>query len=279
MAPRTLNLATATCAAAAAAAAAAACYFYRRRRCAATVAPRVLVASTSEAKLAAVKAALGAREVTSLPAPSLVEDQPIGTDRCVKGLSNRLKSITAAAAEGYDYAVAMESGLVRLQCAPPRHHATTPPPQQATRPPGHLATKQARRARTRATRPKPKPVPPHLPPPLYRHHLAATALPPPPYRHLLPPPCRHRPAAAHVHRSLSGTGGPPERWLESALVVVLDLRTGAPAPPTRTRTLTRTLTLTLTGHLHAPGRPRPRHPRSSRGPRGRGCSPRTRRLG
>ena len=127
MAPRTLSLATATCAAAAAAAAAAA-YFYRRRR-AATIAPRVLVASTSQAKLAAVKAALGAREVTSLPAPSLVEDQPIGTDRCMRGLSNRLKSITAAAAEGYDYAVAIESGLVRLQCAPPRHHhhATTPP--------------------------------------------------------------------------------------------------------------------------------------------------------
>ena len=202
MAPRTLSLATATCAAAAAAAAAAA-YFYRRRR-AATIAPRVLVASTSQAKLAAVKAALGAREVTSLPAPSLVEDQPIGTDRCMRGLSNRLKSITAAAAEGYDYAVAIESGLVRLQCAPPRHHATTPP--------RHHATKQARRARTRATRPKPKPVP--LPP--YRHR----------YRHLLPPPCSHRPAVAHAARSLTGTGGPPERWLESAIVVVLDLRTG-----------------------------------------------------
>jgi len=134
MAPRTLSLATATCAAAAAAAAAA--YFYRRRR-AATIASRVLVASTSQAKLAAVKAALGAREVTSLPAPSLVEDQPIGTDRCMRGLSNRLKSITAAAAEGYDYAVAIESGLVRLQCAPPRHpsprhHATTPPRHQAS---------------------------------------------------------------------------------------------------------------------------------------------------
>ena len=136
MAPRTLSLATATCAAAAAAAM---CYLYRRRR-AATVAPRVLVASTSQAKLAAVKAALGAREVTSLPAPSLVEDQPIGTDRCMRGLSNRLKSITAAAAEGYDYAVAIESGLVRLQCAPPRHHATTPPRHHATTPPRHLAT-------------------------------------------------------------------------------------------------------------------------------------------
>ena len=131
---RTLSLATAACAAAAA------CYFYRRRR-AATIAPRVLVASTSLAKLAAVKAALGAREVTSLPAPSLVEDQPIGTDRTMKGVSNRLKSITAAAAEGYDYAVAIESGLVRLH--------------------------------------------------------------------------------------LSGTGGPPERWLETAVVVVLNLRTGA----------------------------------------------------
>ena len=142
---RTLSLATAACAAAAA------CYFYRRRR-AATIAPRVLVASTSLAKLAAVKAALGAREVTSLPAPSLVEDQPIGTDRTMKGVSNRLKSITAAAAEGYDYAVAIESGLVRLQCASPRHHATKPPCYHATKPPSHPATKspshQATHART-----------------------------------------------------------------------------------------------------------------------------------
>ena len=218
MAPRTLSLATATCAAAAAAAAAA--YFYRRRR-AATIAPRVLVASTSQAKLAAVKAALGAREVTILPAPSLVEDQPIGTDRCMRGLSNRLKSITAAAAEGYDYAVAIESGLMRLQCAPhtpPRHHATRH--HATTTPPRRHATKQARRARTRATRPKPKPVPPHLPPPPCCHRPAATALPPPAAT------CSHRPAVAHAHRSLTGTGGPPERWLESAIVVVLNLRTG-----------------------------------------------------
>ena len=215
MAPRTLSLATATCAAAAAAAAAA--YFYRRRR-AATIAPRVLVASTSQAKLAAVKAALGAREVTSLPAPSLVEDQPIGTDRCMRGLSNRLKSITAAAAEGYDYAVAIESGLVRLQCAPPRHpsprhHATTPP----SKPDAHAHAPPARS--------------PNLCRHTYRHHLAATTLTPPPCRHrptatALPPRCSHRPAVAHAPRSLTGTGGPPERWLESAIVVVLDLRTG-----------------------------------------------------
>ena len=187
MAPRTLSLATATCAAAAAAAAAA--YFYRRRR-AATIAPRVLVASTSQAKLAAVKAALGAREVTSLPAPSLVEDQPIGTDRCMRGLSNRLKSITAAAAEGYDYAVAIESGLVRLQCAPPRHHATTPPRHHATSPP----SKPDAHAH----------APPARSPNLCRHHPTATAtattLPPPPCRHLLPPaltalPPPTRPAA------------------------------------------------------------------------------------
>ena len=148
---RTLSLATAACAAAAA------CYFYRRRR-AATIAPRVLVASTSLAKLAAVKAALGAREVTSLPAPSLVEDQPIGTDRTMKGVSNRLKSITAAAAEGYDYAVAIESGLVRLQCASPRHHATTPPNHHATMPPSHPATQppsyQATKPRTHAHAPR-----------------------------------------------------------------------------------------------------------------------------
>ena len=198
---RTLSLATAACAAAAA------CYFYRRRR-AATIAPRVLVASTSLAKLAAVKAALGAREVTSLPAPSLVEDQPIGTDRTMKGVSNRLKSITAAAAEGYDYAVAIESGLVRLQCASPRHHATKPPCYHATKPPSHAATKlpshQATHARTRATRPKPKSA---------RHHC----------RRRLPSPS----TVAHAHRSLSGTGGPPERWLETAVVVVLNLRTGA----------------------------------------------------
>ena len=181
MAPRTLSLATATCAAAAAAAAVA--YFYRRRR-AATIAPRVLVASTSQAKLAAVKAALGAREVTSLPAPSLVEDQPIGTDRCMRGLSNRLKSITAAAAEGYDYAVAIESGLVRLQCAPARHHATTPPRHHATTPPCH----QASQTRT------------HTRHPPEAQTCAATTLPPPPYRHLLPPPCRHRPTATCCHR-------------------------------------------------------------------------------
>jgi hypothetical protein len=140
-------LATATCAAAAAAAA---CYFYRRRR-ASTIAPRVLVASTSQAKLKAVKAALGAREVTSLPAPSLVEDQPIGTDRTMKGVSNRLKSITAAAAEGYDYAVAIESGLVRLQCAPPRHHATKPPCHQAT--PPHTHTHAHTRTHTHTSHP------------------------------------------------------------------------------------------------------------------------------
>jgi hypothetical protein len=150
-------LATATCAAAAAAAA---CYFYRRRR-ASTIAPRVLVASTSQAKLKAVKAALGAREVTSLPAPSLVEDQPIGTDRTMKGVSNRLKSITAAAAEGYDYAVAIESGLVRLQCAPPRHHATKPPCHQATTPHTHTHA----HTHTPRTRPKPKSVRHRLPSP------------------------------------------------------------------------------------------------------------------
>ena len=182
MAPRTLNLATATCAAAAAAAAA--CYFYRRRRCAATVAPRVLVASTSEAKLATVKAALGAREVTSLPAPSLVEDQPIGTDRCVKGLSNRLKSITAAAAEGYDYAVAMESGLVRLQCAPPRHHASRPPGHQATSPP----SKPDAHAHAPPVRS------PNLCRHTYRHRSTATPLLPPPYRHRPTATCCHRPA-------------------------------------------------------------------------------------
>ena len=164
-ATRTLSLATAACAAAAA------CYFYRRRR-AAPVAPRVLVASTSLAKLAAVKAALGAREVTSLPAPSLVEEQPIGTDRTMKGVSNRLKSITAAAAEGYDYAVAIESGLVRLQCAPPCRQATTrpsqPPCHHATMPPCHT------RAHTHVHRP-----------PLAR----ACTLPPPvtASRHRLPP--------------------------------------------------------------------------------------------
>ena len=167
-ASRTLSVTTAACAAAAAAAA---CYFYRRRR-AAPVAPRVLVASTSLAKLAAVKAALGAREVTSLPAPSLVEEQPIGTDRTMKGVSNRLKSITAAAAEGYDYAVAIESGLVRLQCAPPCRQATTrpsqPPCHHATMPPCHT------RAHTHVHRP-----------PLAR----ACTLPPPvtAYRHRLPP--------------------------------------------------------------------------------------------
>ena len=114
MQSRTGSLATAACAAAAAAAA---CYFYRRRQ--RSIGPRVLVASTSAAKLAAVKAALGAREVTSLEAPNLVEDQPVGMDRTMKGVSNRLKSITAAVAEGYDYVVAIENGLVRLQCAPP----------------------------------------------------------------------------------------------------------------------------------------------------------------
>ena len=173
---RSLGLATAACAAATAAAtAAAACYYYRQRQ--RSVGPRVVVASTSALKLAAVKAALGASEVTGLSAPSVVDEQPVDIEQIMKGASNRLTSITASAAEGHDYAVVIESGLVRLQCARPE-------PRTAT----HVTTRIARCSPD--------------------------------------PQARVSPSSMRTG-SLSGTGGPPQRWLDITVCVICNLRTGA----------------------------------------------------
>ena len=89
------------------------------------------------------------------------------------------------------------------------HHPATMPPchrasHRATTPPRHHATIPHTRAHARAS-------------PATRPSLHTTAS-----RHRLPSP-----STAHAHRSLSGTGGPPERWLDTAVVVVLNLRTGA----------------------------------------------------
>ena len=107
----TLRLAGAATAAAAIAAAAIA---YRRRQ--RTPGPRVMVASKAVAKLNAAKAAMNASEVTGASAPSLVADQPVGMETTMLGAANRLRHICeTGGANGYDYAVAIENGIVRLQ--------------------------------------------------------------------------------------------------------------------------------------------------------------------
>lgn len=107
-------------AAAAAAAATAAALIYYLRRChqhAPAPGPRVLVASKAAAKLEAAKIALGASEVTGMSASSLIADQPLGMEMAMLGAANRLRFICADGngSEGYDYAVAIENGIVRLQ--------------------------------------------------------------------------------------------------------------------------------------------------------------------
>ena len=105
----TLLAASATAAAAAAAAA----YYLRKRR--RPLGPRVIVASKAAVKLAAARTALGASEVTGVSAPSLVEEQPVSMETTSRGAANRLQHVCATAGEGYDFAVAFENGLVRLQ--------------------------------------------------------------------------------------------------------------------------------------------------------------------
>ena len=109
---------TAYLAAAAATTAAAALIYYRRRsQQHASLGPRVLVASKAAAKLEAARIALGASEVTGMSASSLIADQPIGIEVTMLGAANRLRHICAEGngSEGYDFAVAIENGIVRLQ--------------------------------------------------------------------------------------------------------------------------------------------------------------------
>ena len=52
-----------------------------------------------------------------MSASSLIADQPLGMEMAMLGAANRLRFICADGngSEGYDYAVAIENGIVRLQ--------------------------------------------------------------------------------------------------------------------------------------------------------------------
>lgn len=94
---------------------------------------RVVVASTSEAKVAAVReafaAALGgaaAVETVAVAVPSGVRAQPVGADETLRGACNRLRA-AAARVPAADYYAAIEGGVA----PPPACAALVPPPRPA----------------------------------------------------------------------------------------------------------------------------------------------------
>ena len=102
------------------AAAAALALVYYRRRAQSVGTPKkrtVAVASESKQKLNAAKAALNA-EVVGIKAPSLIEDQPMGIDKTLRGAKNRLAALLDAIENGAcktpDLAVAIENGLMKV---------------------------------------------------------------------------------------------------------------------------------------------------------------------
>lgn len=75
---------------------------------------KILVASNSEIKLAAVREAFaGVRvQVDGRGSRSLVNEQPVGNDETTMGAMNRLTQI--AVVSGYDFYVAIENGLEEI---------------------------------------------------------------------------------------------------------------------------------------------------------------------
>lgn len=79
---------------------------------------KILVASTSRHKLAAVAEAaqplFGGRLVTveGIEVPSKVNAQPVGLVETTRGAENRLKAALTERRTHYDYAVALENGLM-----------------------------------------------------------------------------------------------------------------------------------------------------------------------